>query len=233
MIGNFCCNPRQIRSLRFAMIGVSRTARLQCSGVTTPISPGTHCLPPASTWDGRSGNVWNHGRVWSHAGPNLCSNSGLRWSNCGRRTPADLQHVVGLSLGSAENLSSTLPPEGLHLGLCDKSLHPTLGLERQDYWSEVTPILRKWQSVIDASCPYCCRVIRVNMARHLRASHTDCQCFWRCPVSSCPMWFSSELNGKDHLERIHSFTEGRGNSFYDCLRQFGLEWFGRRSFFDQ
>ena len=137
-------------------------------------------------------------------------------------SPADLQHVVGLSLGSAENLSSTLPPEGLHLDLCDKSLHPTLGLGRQDYWAEVTPMLRKWQSVNDASCPFCSRVIRVNMARHLRASHTDCQCFWRCPVSTCPMWFSSELNGKDHLERIHSFTEGRGYSFYDCLRQFGL-----------
>ena len=47
------------------------------------------------------------------------------------------------------------------------------------------------------------------------------------------MWFASELNGKDHLERIHNFSEGRGYSFYDCLRQFGLEWFGRRSFFDQ
>ena len=94
-------------------------------------------------------------------------------------------------------------------------------------------MLRKWQSVNDASCPFCRRVIRVNMARHLRASHTDCQCFWRCPVSTCPMWFSSELNRKDHLERIHSFTEGRGYSFYDCLRQFGLEWFGRRTFFDQ
>ena len=47
------------------------------------------------------------------------------------------------------------------------------------------------------------------------------------------MWFASELNGKDHLERIHNFTEGRGYSFYDCLRQFGLEWFGWRSFFDQ
>ena len=47
------------------------------------------------------------------------------------------------------------------------------------------------------------------------------------------MWFVSELNGKDHLERIHNFTEGRGYSFYDCLRQFGLEWFGWRSFFDQ
>ena len=35
------------------------------------------------------------------------------------------------------------------------------------------------------------------------------------------------------MERIHSFTEGRGYSFYDCLRQFGLEWFGRHTFFYQ
>ena len=67
----------------------------------------------------------------------------------------------------------------------------------------------------------------------LRVSHTQCQCFWRCPVTICPMWFSSELNGKDHLERIHSFREGLGHSFYDCLRQFGLEWFGRRTFFEE
>ena len=39
------------------------------------------------------------------------------------------------------------------------------------------------------------------------------------------MWFASELNGKDHLERIHSFTEGRGYSFYDCLCQWiGVVW---------
>ena len=71
------------------------------------------------------------------------------------------------------------------------------------------------------------------MSRHLRASHTDNQCFWRCPVSTCLMWFSSELNGKDHLERIHSFREGQGCSFYECLRKYGMEWFGKRSFFDQ
>ena len=110
---------------------------------------------------------------------------------------------------------------------------PTLGLGRQAYWEEVNPILRKWQSVNDARCPECARSIRVNMSRHIRLSHTVCQCFWRCPVPTCPMWFASELNGKDHLERIQNFTEGRGYSFYDCLRKFGLEWFGRRSFFDQ
>ena len=57
-------------------------------------------------------------------------------------SPVDLQHV-----------SSTLPPEGLHLALCNNSLRPTLGLGRQDYWAEITPILRRWHSVNDASCP--------------------------------------------------------------------------------
>ena len=59
------------------------------------------------------------------------------------------------------------------------------------------------------------------------------QCFWRCPVSTCHLWFSSELNGKDHLERIHGFREGQGCSFYECLRHFGMEWFGTRRYFDQ
>ena len=108
-------------------------------------------------------------------------------------SPANLQHVVGRSLGSAENLSSTLPTEGLHLALCDKSLRPTLSLRRNDYWLEVSPILRKWQSVNDASCPHCHRIIRVSMSRHLCAAHTESQCFWRCPVSSCPVWFSGMI----------------------------------------
>ena len=47
------------------------------------------------------------------------------------------------------------------------------------------------------------------------------------------MWFSSELNGKDHLERIHGFKEGQGCSFYECLWRYGMEWFGKRSYFDQ
>ena len=110
---------------------------------------------------------------------------------------------------------------------------PTLGLGRQAYWDEVNPILQKWRSVNEARCLECARSIRVNMSRHIRLAHTVCQCFWWCPVPTCPMWFVSELNGKDHLEQIHTFTEGRGYSFHDCLRQFGLEWFGRRSFFHQ
>ena len=69
--------------------------------------------------------------------------------------------------------------------------------------------------------------------RSSQGSRTTCQCFWRCPVSSCPAWFASELYGKDHLEEVHKFSEGRGYSYYECLRRFGLEWYGRRSFFDQ
>ena len=148
-------------------------------------------------------------------------------------SPADLQHVIGIRLGPAENLGSTLPREDLHLSLCENSLRPTLIADRRVYWAEITPLLQRWQSVNNTSCPHCHRLIRVNMSRHLRASHTDNQCFWRCPVSTCHLWFSSELNGKDHLERIHSFREGQGCSFYECLRRFGMEWFGTRSYFDQ
>ena len=52
-------------------------------------------------------------------------------------------------------------------------------------------------------------------------------------MPACPSWFSSELNGKYHIENTHRFREGHGYSFYECLRRFGLEWFESRSFFDQ
>ena len=45
---------------------------------------------------------------------------------------------------------------------------------------------------------------------------------------SCSLWFTSEL-----IEGIHRFQEGHGTSFYECLRQYGIEWFGSRTFFDQ
>ena len=51
-----------------------------------------------------------------------------------------------------------------------------LGLRRQDYWSEVNPILQKWQNVNDASCPHCNRTIRVN---------TCVSGGVRCPVARC------------------------------------------------
>ena len=72
-----------------------------------------------------------------------------------------------------------------------------------------------------------------NMSRHIRLEHATCQCYWRCPVASCPGWFASEFEGKEHMEETHLLREGRGYSYYECLRLFGLEWFGRRSFFDQ
>ena len=64
-------------------------------------------------------------------------------------------------------------------------------------------------------------------------THPTHVCYWRYPVPSCPLWFTSELNGKDHIENTHHFREGRGYSFYECLQEFGLEWFGRRAFFTE
>ena len=148
-------------------------------------------------------------------------------------SPLALQHVVGLRLGTAVDLSSSLPLPDLDRALCDNSVLPSLIRRRKAYWTEINPILQKWQSVNETKCPECGRVIPINMARHLRLEHATCQCFWRCPVACCPRWLTSEFNGKDHLEETHLFSEGRGCSYYECLRQFGLEWFGRRSFFDQ
>ena len=122
-------------------------------------------------------------------------------------------------------MGNDLPPPNLACALCSKPLAPTLGLQRKDYWEEVNPLLVEWKSVNDSKCPKCDRVIRVNMARHLRLCQTTYVCFWRCPVSTCPLWFTSELNGKDHIESTHRFRE--------CLRTYGLEWFGSRSLFDQ
>ena len=149
----------------------------------------------------------------------------------GEEVHIDLRHVVTLQLGPVTDMGDDLPPPGLAGTLCSEPLAPTLGLQRKDYWQKINPLLVEWKNVNDSKCPKC--DIRVNMARHLRLCHTTYVCFWRCPVSTCPLWFTSELNGKDHIERIHRFREGRGCSFYECLRTYGLEWFSSRPFFDQ
>ena len=128
-------------------------------------------------------------------------------------SPVVLQHVVGLSLGPAVDLSSSLPPPDLDRALCNNSMLPTLirrpdPAEMAEYQIHQVPGVRP-----------------VDTSKYDTSSPTL--------THDLPVWFASELNGNDHLERIHNFTEGRGYSFYDCLRQFGLEWFGRRSFFDQ
>ena len=148
-------------------------------------------------------------------------------------SPVVLQHVVGLSLGTAADLSSSLPAANVDRLLCRISLLSTLRKRQNSYWAVVNPILEPWRDVNGATCPECKGFVRVNMSRHLRLSHTNYQCFWRCPVSSCPAWFASALLGKDYLEEVHGFSEGQGWSYYECLRRFGLEWYGRRSFFDQ
>ena len=144
----------------------------------------------------------------------------------------DLRHHVSLSLGPAVDMSDWVPETHLENALCPASLAKTLGLQQPHYWEELNPILKKWKNVNDGQCPECTRPIRVNMARHLRLVHTKYVCFWRCPVLSCSPWFTSELNAKDHIEGIHHFKEGHGTSFYECLRQYGMEWFGSRAFFE-
>ena len=144
----------------------------------------------------------------------------------------DLRHHVSLSLRQALDMAHWVPEPNMEKALCPSSLADTLGLQRRHYWEELNPILKKWKSVNNSRCPECDRPIKVNMAHHLRLVHTKYVCFWRCPVLSCSLWFTSELNAKDHIEGIHKFQEGHGTSFYECLRQYGIEWFGSRTFFE-
>ena len=145
----------------------------------------------------------------------------------------DLRHHIGLSLGPAVDMTNWSPEENLAKSLCPASLSDTLGLQRRAYWDELNPILKRWKSVNNSNCPDCQQFIKVNMGRHIRLKHSTYMCFWRCPVISCSLWFTAELNAKDHIEGIHKFKEGEGISFYECLRRHGVEWFGSRTFFDQ
>ena len=90
------------------------------------------------------------------SGPTLNANS-----------PVVLQHVVGLTLGTAVALSSSLPAANLERALCRNSILPTLNKRRNSYWSEINPILERWQDVHGANCPVCKGLVRVNMSRHL------------------------------------------------------------------
>ena len=145
----------------------------------------------------------------------------------------DLRHHVGLSLGPAVDMTNWSPEANLERALCPTSLADTLGLQRRAYWDKVNPLLKQLKNVNSSNCPDCKQFIKVNMGRHIRLKHSTYMCFWRCPVVSCSLWFTSELNAKDHIEGIHKFQEGHGTSFYECLRQHGIEWFGSRTFFDQ
>ena len=136
----------------------------------------------------------------------------------GNSVRIDLRYVVELSMGPALDMGQDLPPPDLASALCPNSLEPTLGLKRRAYWEEINPLLAEWCSVNNAKCLECSRLIKVNMSRHLRLMHIRYVCYWRCPVPACPLWFTSELNGKDHIEHTHHFREGRGHSFYECLR---------------
>ena len=145
----------------------------------------------------------------------------------------DLRHHIGLSLGPAVDMTRWSPEAHLDRAMCPGPLLDTLELQRREFWGELGPILKKWKSINGSKCPDCGELIKINMGRHIRLKHTTYQCFWRCPVLSCSLWFKSELNAKDHIEGIHHFKEGHGLSFYECLRRHGMEWFASRRFFDE
>ena len=142
----------------------------------------------------------------------------------------DLRHHVSLSLGPELDMANWVPEPNMEKALCPSSLADTLGLQRREYWEELNPILKQWKSVNNSRCPECDRLIKVNMGRHIRLMHTTYVCFWRCPVMSCSLWFTSELNTKDHIEGVHKFQEDHGTSFYECHSFY--EWFGSRTFFE-
>ena len=127
----------------------------------------------------------------------------------------DLRHHVGLSLGPAVDMTNWSPEANLERALCPASFADTLGLQRRAYWDEVNPLLKQWKNVNNSNCPDCQQFNKVNMGRHIRLKHSTYMCFWRCPVISCSLWFTSELNAKDHIEGIHKFQEGHGTSFYE------------------
>ena len=67
----------------------------------------------------------------------------------------DLRHHVGLSLGSAVDMTNWSPEAHLERALCLGPLLDTLELQRRDYWNELSPILKRWKSVNDSKCPDC------------------------------------------------------------------------------
>ena len=134
----------------------------------------------------------------------------------------DLRHHVGLSLGPAVDMTRWSPEAQLDRALCPGPLLDTLELQRRDFWAELNPILKQWKCVNGSKCPDCGELIKINMGRHIRLKHTTFQCFWRCPVLSCSLWFKSELNAKDHIEGIHHFMDSHSMNVSGATAWSGL-----------
>ena len=58
-------------------------------------------------------------------------------------SPVVLQHVVGLSLGTAADLSSSVPADNLDHLLCRNSVQPTLKKKQYSYWGGDSPDSRE------------------------------------------------------------------------------------------
>ena len=163
--GRSCFTQLQVQYLHSMMTKGTCTVRFLPSSTRTPISFKT-VYKPINTEDlpifGTlvvAGATADHIKVLipdTFSGPTVNAD-----------TPVVLQHVVGLTLGPAVDLSSSLPSPDLDRALCRNSVLPTLTKRRRSYWAEVNPILRMWQHVNDVKCPVCDGLIRVNMSRHL------------------------------------------------------------------
>ena len=150
--------------------------------------------------------------------------TGLYHPTGGQRCPCWLASCGGTESGIAISYGPWTAPTGPHPLPHPEYPGPYIGDSMPSIfgWNQPT----EWRTLSGV-----CSRDQCDMSRHLRLTHTTHVCYWRYPVPSCPLWCTSELNGKDHIENIHNFREGRGYSFYECLRKFSLEWFGNQTFF--
>ena len=70
----------------------------------------------------------------------------------------DLRHHVGLSLGSAVDMTNWCPEDHLERALCQNSLLDTLGLQRREYWGELNPILA-WTPGVSTAKSLCASTV--------------------------------------------------------------------------
>ena len=186
---------------------------------------------------------------------------GRRWRVCCQNyahygtTVTTCQWMPTVHYGAQSAISQLLVPKAgrerlflpYHASLYGGHLGRTRTLARladRFYWSGMSDDVKDWLGQCVACikrkspvgccsrCPECNRLIKINMGCHIRLMHTTYVCFWKCPVMSCSLWFTLELNATDHIEGVHKLQEGHGTSFYECLRQYGIESFGSRTFFE-
>ena len=109
-------------------------------------------------------------------------------------SPVVLQHVVGLSLGTAADLSSSVPADNLDHLLCRNSVRPTLKKKQYSYWAEIHPILEKWRGVNGSTCPVCQGFVKYVASS--TALTYDLSVFLALPCSELPGVVCFSIPGK-------------------------------------